>query len=104
MEKITHTTSRSEANRTYSAHLEMRETRQVCQEHVLKRELYNTKHALAQFKRYVVFLCFVDLAPVSLFTCSGNFASSATINTMKLPIATVSSQPACNTDFMLLGA
>lgn len=37
-------------------------------------------------------------------TCLGSFAISATISTMKLPTATVSSQPACSTAFMLLGA
>lgn len=40
----------------------------------------------------------------SKFTCLGSFAISATISTMKLPTATVSSQPACSTAFMLLGA
>lgn len=37
-------------------------------------------------------------------TFSGSFAISATISTMKLPTATVNSQPACSTAFMLLGA
>lgn len=37
-------------------------------------------------------------------TWSFSVAASATISTMMLPTATVNSQPACSTDFMLLGA
>lgn len=37
-------------------------------------------------------------------TCLGSFAISATIRTIKLPMATVNNQPACSTAFMLLGA
>lgn len=38
------------------------------------------------------------------FTCSSSFEAPAIIRTMILPKATVSSQPACSTDFMLVGA
>lgn len=37
-------------------------------------------------------------------TWSGSVAASATMSTMMFPTATVNSQPACSTDFMLLGA
>lgn len=106
MEKMKHTTTKREAKRTYSAHFEDEEKNKVLTHpQVLLSSLIQTclTHPLAPNHFYSLSFTSVSRT-VCYYTCLGSLATSATIRTMKLPIATVNNHPACNTAFMLLGA